>query len=129
MKQVLCGQQGVLVWDSWDAWISTVATSPNLLSDHILHRISTGRGLSWRPLHRRDGRTHFGSINSLSHASSVFSRMTHLKTDDEARAKAGLWNEAQGGLIEKAHNLKGGKAWFRLDKKGLGRIRWCKVWD
>ena len=64
--------------------------SPNLLSDHMLHRISTGRGLSWRPLRLRDGRTHFGSIKSLSHTSSVFSRMTHLKVDDKARAKAGL---------------------------------------
>ena len=51
---------------------------------------ATGRGLSWRPLRLRDGRTHFGSINSLGHASSVFSRMNHLKADDKARAKAGL---------------------------------------
>ena len=64
--------------------------SPNLLSNHMLHRISTGRGLSWRPLRLRDGRTHFGSIKSLTHASSVFSRMTHLKADDKAHAKAGL---------------------------------------
>ena len=64
--------------------------SPNLLSDHMLQRISTGRGLPWRPIRLRDGRTHFGSIKSLSHASSVFCRMTHLKADDKARAKAGL---------------------------------------
>ena len=24
-KQVLCGQQELLVWDSWDSWLSTVA--------------------------------------------------------------------------------------------------------
>ena len=47
---------------------------PNLLSDHMLQRISTGRGLSWHPLRRRSGRTHFGSINSLSRATYVFSR-------------------------------------------------------
>ena len=35
-----------------------------------------------------DGRTHLGSINSLSHASSVFSLMTNLR--DSAWAKAGL---------------------------------------
>ena len=55
-------------------------------------------------------------------ASSVFSRMTHLKADDDkARAKAGR-NEAQGGLIEKAYILKCGKAWFMLVKKCLSRI-------
>ena len=31
-----------------------------------------------------DGKTHLGSINSLSHASSVFSLLTHLKAIDSA---------------------------------------------
>ena len=72
-------------------FLAKTQRSSNLLSDHMLHRISTGRGLSWRPLRLRDGRTHFGSIKGLSHASSVFSRMTHLKSDDKALTKAGLY--------------------------------------
>ena len=89
-------------------------------------RISTGRGLSWHPLRRRDGRTHFGSINSLSHASSVFSRMTHLKADDKARAKAGLdfdgMKRRVGWLRRHTSSKVGrpGSGWLRSASAGLG---------
>ena len=64
--------------------------APSSLSDHMLQRLSTGNGLSCRPLRRSEGRTHFRSMNSLSQVSSVFSRITILKVNDNAQAKAGL---------------------------------------
>ena len=99
--------QAPLLW-FFIQFLAKFQRSPNLLSDHMLH---------------------FGS---LSHASSVFSRMTHLKADDKACAKAGLDFDGTKGLIEKAHFLKRGKAWFMLVKKCLSRIGWqwtCEVWD
>ena len=41
------------------------------------------------PLCLKDGRTHFGTMKSFSHASSVFF-CTSLKDDERALANAGL---------------------------------------
>ena len=87
--------------------------SPNLLSDRMLHRISTGRGLSWRPLHLKDGRTHFGSIK----------RMTHLKADDKAHVKAGLDFDGMKRRLRRHKSLKVGRpgsGWLRSASAGLG---------
>ena len=49
-----------------------------------------GVGLECRPLHFREGSTHFGSIKSQSQASAVFSNRIDLKTVDRTLANAGL---------------------------------------
>ena len=93
--------------------------SPNLLSHHMLHRMSTGR-----VCHGVPSIGHFGSINSLSHASSMFSSMTHLTVDYRARAKAG-WDFNEMKLVEMAHILKVGKVRFRLHQQNWT----CEIWD
>ena len=70
-----------------DRLLANNQRAPSSLSDHMLQRLSTGNGLSCRPLRQSEGRTHFRSMNSLSQASSVFSRIKILKVNDSVQAK------------------------------------------
>ena len=60
------------------------------LFNHILQRDSIAICGLWLPLCFKEGRTHFGSMKSFNHASSVFFSRTSLRADETAFAKAGL---------------------------------------
>ena len=58
--------------------------------DHKSHRKFTEVSTSWCPLLLLEGRTHFGSMRSLSQASSEFSSTTCLNVAERTRANEGL---------------------------------------
>lgn len=87
---------------------------------------------SWCPPCFVEGGTHLGSIDNLSHASSVFSLMTHLKAEDSAqRVVLTLieWTIKQLDLVGRFLQKWGGSQLVESWKDMLlGRKGWFVTW-